>query len=85
MDTKPHTVWEIRLSNQDPVRVEVPEDRNLSEEYAAFDDYHSQGRWRFWNRKSPFWQVTDAVLIHKDMVIGVLPKKTKPVKAVVGF
>jgi len=76
--------WEIRLVNQEPVRVEVEEDRNLSEEYAAFDAFHDSIRWRFWRKASPYWQVTESVVLHKDIVAGVLPKP-KPVKRSLGF
>lgn len=79
--------WEIRLLNGEPVRVEVEEQRNLSEEYAAFDAHHdSFRRWAFWKqRPSPYWQVTEAVVIHKDAVVGVLPRKPKIGRARIGF
>lgn len=78
-------LWEIRVANQPPVRVEVGEERHLSEEYSAFEAYHDSLRWKFWRRASPYWQVTDDVLIHKDVVIGVLPRKPKDVKPPIGF
>jgi|NOAtaT_7_FD_contig_21_11618080_length_290_multi_2_in_0_out_0_1 hypothetical protein len=78
-------LWEIRIANQEPVRVDIEEERNLSEEYADLEAYHDSLRWRFWRRASPYWKVTDAVVIHKDVVVGVLPKKPKVGKPPIGF
>lgn len=77
--------WLIRLANQGPVRIEVEDDRNLTDEYEEFAEWHGSQRWKFWERKSPFWRVTDDVVIHKDIVAGILPRIEKPAKAPVGF
>jgi len=76
--------WEIRLINQGPVRVDVEEERNLCDEYEAFEAYQQHARWRFWRSKSPYWRVTDAVVLHRDVIVGVLPRKAKP-RRTIGF
>lgn len=76
--------WEIRLINQGPVRVDVDEERNLCEEYEAFEALHNHSRWRFWRSKSPYWKVTDAVVLHKDAIVGVLPRRPK-IRQSIGF
>lgn len=80
-------LWEIRLANQEPVRVDVEEDRNLTEEYFDLDAAHGAARWwKFWSRRpSPFWQISDSVVIHKDIVVGVMPRKPKVPKQSIGF
>jgi hypothetical protein len=78
-------LWEIRLANQDPVRVDVEDERNLTEEYSDFEARHDANRWRFWRRLSPFWQVTEAVTIHKDIIVGVMPRKPKAQRPKIGF
>jgi hypothetical protein len=79
-------LWEIRLVNQPPVRVDVEDDRDLVAEHAAFEEVHSEVRWwSFWNRPSPFWHITDTVVVHREMIAGVLPKKPKVDKARIGF
>lgn len=79
------TTWEIRFANQEPVRVEIEPDRNLVEEYSAFEAFHHANRFRFWNRPSPFWQVTDSVVVHKDMVVGVVPRRPRTPRSAIGF
>jgi hypothetical protein len=88
--------WEIRLANQPPVKVEVEEGRNLAAEYWAFQAEHDAwpeptwwDRLKFWRstEESPseYWQITDTVILHKDIVAGVMPKKPKPPKHAIGF
>jgi hypothetical protein len=80
-------LWEIRIINQEPVRVDVEDERNLTEEYTDFDAYHEGTRWwKFWRPKlSPYWQITDSVVVHKDAVVGVVPRKPKMQKQPIGF
>jgi hypothetical protein len=78
-------LWEIRLANQDPIRIEVDDARNLREEYALFEEEHAANRWKFWRRLSPFWQVTDNVAIHRELIAGVLTRKPKAPKNHIGF
>lgn len=78
-------LWEIRLANQNPIRVDVEDEtRNLCAEYEAFSA-EQPSRWAFWKRDQAFWKVTDDVLIHRDLVAGVLLKKPKPDKGTIGF
>ena len=79
--------WEIRLINQEPVRVDVDDARNLTEEYGFLEEAHGDARWwKFWAvRPSPYWQVTDTVVLHKDAIVGVLPRKPKMLKPRIGF
>lgn len=88
--------WEIRLANQPAVKVEVEEGRNLAAEYREFQELHESwpepSRWarlKFWRTvdtaPSEYWQITDSVILHKDIVAGVLPKKPKPPKHAIGF
>jgi len=78
-------LWEIRLANQEPIRVEVEDHRNLPEEYGEFASAHEANRWRFWDKPSPYWQVTDQVVVHKDIIVGVLPRRVKQPKPSIGF
>lgn len=79
--------WEIRLINQQPVRVVVAADRNLCTEYQEFEELHQDVRWwKFWQTTpSPYWQVTESVVLHKDVVVGVVPKPPKPARRRIGF
>lgn len=69
--------WEIRLANQAPIVVEVEVARNLAAEW----DEVSQAPTRWWHRwfggPVNFWRVTEDVVLHKDMVAGVLPVKAR--------
>jgi hypothetical protein len=79
-------LWEIRLMNQPPVRVDVADDRNLIEEHVEFEQAHADVRWwSYRKRPSPFWQITDTVVVHREMIAGVLPKKPKVEKDRIGF
>lgn len=79
--------WEIRVINQEPVRVDVEEERNLTDEYASLDAVHAATRWwKFWApRPSPYWHITDVVVLHKDVVVGVMPRKPKVPRPRIGF
>lgn len=77
--------WEIRVINQEPIRVEVEDTRNLGAEYEAFDSGFHSGRWKFWQRRSPYWYITDTIMLHKDIVVGVYPRKLKTPRPSIGF
>lgn len=76
--------WEIRLANQGPIRVNVEDERNLAEEYEMFEAWYHARRW--WHRRrSPFWRVTDDVVLHAEIVAGVCLKPVRPEKRAIGF
>jgi hypothetical protein len=68
-------LWEIKLVQQKPIRVEVDDDRNLRAEYEALMK-------RPWWRRRVTWRVTDTVTVHIDAVMAVQkapkPRKGKP-------
>lgn len=78
-------LWEIRLANQAPIRVEVDDSRNLSEEYHAFQASQRRPFWAFWRQTNPYWKVTDLVTLHYDIVAGVMPKRVKEARQPIGF
>lgn len=77
--------WEIRLIDQPPIRVQIEEDRDLVEEYEVVRARAKPRPWRFWERPDPFWQVTPEIIVHHEMVVGVLPRRPKEPRNPIGF
>lgn len=73
-------IWEIRLVDQPPMRVEVENGRNLAREFSAFRDGLAKKqrlRWQFWKRDTldPYWVINEQTKLHVQMVAGVLIMK----------
>lgn len=78
--------WEIRLANQPPIRVDVDDARNLSQEYQAFRDHALSRGWRFWRpQPNPYWQISEEVALHHEIVAGIRPKEMAAPYRPVGF
>lgn len=86
-------VWEIRLVDQPPMRVEAEEGRNLAKEFTIFCESlraKQRRKWMFWNRKAqdPYWVINEETKLHFQMVAGVLimkPVKKKTDHKEIGF
>ncbi len=77
--------WEIRFPNQSPIRVEVDGARNLALEYREFEAWTQRPWWKWWERRSLYWQITESVIVHRDAIAGITPRPPKGDKARIGF
>lgn len=77
--------WKIFVSGDAPVTVDIPEDRDLVSEFAAFQDTTRKTWWKFWKRPDPFWQVTEHVTLHRDVVAGIQERPERAGKRSIGF
>jgi hypothetical protein len=74
-------VWEIRLVEQPPMRVEAEDGRNLAKEFTLFCEAlrsKRRPRWMFWSKpesSDPYWVINDETKLHVQMVAGVLIMK----------
>lgn len=77
--------WRIELAGERPVTVEVDPDRNLAQEFLEFQAACQRPWWRFWGKPSPYWQICDDVVVHRDAVAGILERPEKTLKKNIGF
>lgn len=76
------TTWILRLHEQPTLRLELEDTRNLAEEFAGVRAAAKRDRW--WRRTDPYWHITENVIVHRDIIVGVSPKIDK-VRPRIGF
>jgi hypothetical protein len=78
--------WEIRLTSNEVFRLSVEDERDLTQEHFELESGFDVPRWKFWrSRPSPYWRVSEQLIIHKDVIVAVVLKKPRAPRPRIGF
>lgn len=83
-------IWEIRIVDQPPIKVEITDGRNLSKEFTQFCHDLTASRppkWKFWAKPQDlYWVVNEDTKLHVQMVAAILIcKKVRGLRREIGF